>query len=164
MKWPLQRDCDTFYGDPRGRDARASSVWEKANLTRIAPPFVMTYAGKPIKTIAIHTRCAASLTRVLAAIWKSAGKDQKIVDVWGASIFAGSYVYRLKRGGSTLSMHSYGCALDLDPARNAFHDETPNFSNAPEVVKAFEDEGWTWGGRWRGRACDGMHFQAAKTG
>lgn len=163
MNWPHQSDCDAFYGNPRGRDARASQAWERANLTRLAPPFVMTYAGKPIKAITIHKKCAPSLTRVLNAIWKSAGKDQKTVDVWGASIFAGSYVYRLRRGGSTLSMHSYACALDLDPARNAFHDETPNFANAPEVVKAFEDEGWTWGGRWRGRACDGMHFQAART-
>lgn len=164
INWPLQSQRDAFYGNPRGRDGRASGVWEKSNIVRIAPPFVMTFAGKPVKTISIHKKCAESLSRSLAAIWEAAGRDQKTVDAWGASIFGGSYVYRLTRGGSILSTHAHGCALDLDPARNGFHDQTPHFGDgaAVAVVRAFEAEGWTWGGHWRGRSCDGMHFQAAR--
>jgi hypothetical protein len=124
----------------------------------------MTFAGKPIKTIQIHKKCADSLSRILAAIWEASGHDQKRVNEWGASIFGGSYVYRLMRGGSSLSTHAHGCAIDLDPARNGFHDTTPHFATAHEIVKAFENEGWSWGGRWQGRACDGMHFQAARVG
>ncbi len=162
--WPTQAQCDAYYGNPRGRGDRPSKAWEAENIRRVTPPFRVTYDGRPIKSIAIHKKCAASFSRVLGAIWEAAGRNQATVDAWGASIFAGSYVYRLKRGGASLSMHAYGCALDLDPARNGFHDDEPNFINAPAVVKAFEDEGWTWGGRWQGRSCDGMHFQAAFVG
>jgi hypothetical protein len=61
-------------------------------------------------------------------------------------------------------MHSWGCAIDLDPGRNAFHDQTGHFGagGAIAVVRAFEAEGWIWGGRWAGRSCDPMHFQAAR--
>lgn len=163
MNWPMQGDCDAFYGNPRGRDGRASGVWEKTHLTRIAPPFAMTFAGRPIRTVTVHRKCAESLSRVLSAIWDSSGRDPKRLDEWGAPVFGGSYAYRVMRGGARLSMHAYGCAIDLDPVRNGFHDETPHFALAPAVVKAFEDEGWEWGGRWKGRACDGMHFQAART-
>jgi hypothetical protein len=164
MNWPVQTDCDAYYGNPRGRDGRASGVWERANLTRIAPPFAMTFSGKPIKTITIHRKCADSLSRVLAAIRDAAAREPRLLDEWGANVFGGAYVYRVMRGGSRLSMHAYGCAIDLDPARNAFHDETPHFALPPAaVVKAFESEGWEWGGRWKDRACDGMHFQAART-
>lgn len=162
--WPKQSQCDTYYGNPRGRDGRASMAWESANLTRIEPPYRMTYAGKPIKTLTIHKKCADSLLRVLTRIWQVSGEDQKKIDQAGASIYGGSYNFRLTRGGSVLSMHAYACAVDLDPARNAFHDQTPNFDNYPWVVKAFEDEGWIWGGRWQGRSKDGMHFQAARVG
>ncbi len=158
--WPQQSGCDAFYGNPRGRNGMASAVWEKANLISITPPFRMTYAGKPIKGIRVHKKCSDSLSRALAAIWEAAKRDQKTVDTWGASIYGGAYNYRLMRGGNSLSMHSWGCAIDLDPARNAFHDATPHFLEAPAVIKAFEAEGWTWGGRWSSH--DGMHFQAAR--
>ena len=165
MNWPLQRDCDKFYGNPRGSGAAASSSWEVGLLTRVKPPFAMYYDGRPVPSILINRKCADSFRRVLDKIWIAAGKDQSTVDKWGASTYAGSYVYRKKRGGSTLSMHSYGCAIDLDPARNGFHNTNPHFGrgDAHKVVEAFESEGWEWGGRWAGRSCDGMHFQAAWT-
>lgn len=164
MNWPLQSRCDVFYGDPRGRNDRASPGWEASHLTRIAPPFEMTYAGRPIRSITIHEACASSLARVLAAIARAANDSPATLQSWGVSIFAGSYNYRVMRGSSRLSMHAYGCAIDLDPDRNAFHDVTPHFAEVPAVVDAFEAEGWIWGGRWTGRGCDGMHFQAALPG
>lgn len=165
MDWPLQRDCDKFYGNPRGSGATPSRSWEVGCLTRVKPPFAMYYDRRPVAYILMNRKCADSFRRVLDKIWIAAGKSQQTVDKWGASTYAGSYVYRKKRGGSTLSMHSYGCAIDLDPARNGFHNEHGNFSHgdANKVVEAFESEGWEWGGRWGGRSCDPMHFQAAWT-
>ncbi|MBS4019890.1 MAG: M15 family metallopeptidase [Dechloromonas sp.] len=163
--WPLQRDCDSFYGRPINRDGSISRAWESVNLVTIKPPFTVYYGTTPVKGIRIHRRCAESLSRVLDRIWVAAGRQQSVVDAWGASKFAGSWVVRNKRGGGTLSMHAYGCAIDLDPGRNAFHSTRPNFAKMPafKVVEAFEAEGWVWGGRWSGRSCDGMHFQAART-
>ena len=162
MTWPLQSQCDAYYGNPRGRNGRASAQWEKANLVRVAPPFKMQFAGKPITSVSIHKRCADSLAKIFNNIWLASGKHQKIIDDWGVSVFSGSYNYRVMRGGNVLSMHAYGCAIDLDAPRNGFHDPTPHFAQVPQVLKAFEDEGWTWGGSWSGRSKDGMHFQAAR--
>lgn len=162
-KWPLQKDCNAFYGNPKGANGLASAAWESANLTNVKPPFVMRYAGTPVKTIRVHKKCAESLLRVLNAIWIAAGKKQSVVDEWGVSTYGGAYNFRLMRGGTSLSMHSWGCAIDLDPARNGLGDPTPRFANYPAVIKAFADEGWEWGGSWSAKGCDGMHWQAAWT-
>lgn len=158
--WPSQAGRNAFYGDPRGKDPqKPSAIWERANIVSIVPPYQMTYAGKAIKSIRVHKKVAESLLRVLNAIWLASGKNQARVDFWGASVYGGAYNYRLTRGGNSLSSHSWGCAIDLDPARNGFGDSTPNFAKVPEVLKAFADEGWTWGGKWS--KPDGMHWQAA---
>lgn len=159
--WPHQSDCDTFYGDPRGDAGGAHTRWENENLTRIRPPFNMFYEGRWVSSLLIHRKCADSLHRVLSTIWLDANEDQSLIDEWGVSVYAGCYNYRLIRGGNRLSMHAYGCAIDLDPERNGLGDRTPNFANHPHIIEAFESEGWEWGGRWS--RPDGMHFQAART-
>lgn len=164
MNWPLQRDCDAFYGNPRAPGGMASQRWEAENLVIVTAPYQLYYDKRPVRGVRVHRKCAESLRRVFARIWEAAGRNQATVDSWGASTFAGGYVYRNKRGGGTLSMHAYGAALDLDPARNGMGNTRPNFGRTGPlaVVAAFEAEGWVWGGRWNGRSCDGMHFQAAR--
>jgi hypothetical protein len=162
--WPLQSESEMneFYGNPRGRNGLASQAWERQNLVYAKAPYVMTYAGKPVTGARVHKKCKEAFEAVFELIWDASGRDQHIVNDWGASIYAGAYNYRLMRGGNRLSIHSWGAAIDLDPARNAFHDTTPNFRAGGVVVKAFESLGATWGGRWSGRSCDGMHFQFAR--
>lgn len=164
VTWPLQNECDTFYGNPRGKPGMANPTWEAANIVSIKPPFRMTYDGMPIKGIRIHRKCSESLFAVLTRLWDASAHDQALLDHWGVSIYGGAYNYRLMRGGNQLSMHSWGCAIDLDPARNSFHNTTPRFAQFPQVTSAFDAAGWTWGGRWQGQSCDGMHFQAARVG
>lgn len=178
MKWPTQQEVlsnKSVYGDPRGPDrTRMSLKWERENITTITPPFRMTYAGKPIKRIRVHKYCAESLLRVLRDLLASAAKinpknPQAVLDEAGVSIFGGVVQYRLMRGSNALSIHSYGAAIDLDPARNSLYDRTPNFANYPWVLEAFRKEGWRWGGDWNGngssadeRRADGMHWQATR--
>lgn len=157
--WPNQAGRDSFYGNPRGRDGKVSPAWESANLVKLIPPFRMTFIDRPISGIRIHRKCADSLGRVLDAIWLAGGQNQAKMDAWGVSIYAGAFNYRLTRGGSSLSSHSWGCAIDFDPQRNGFGDATPNFANIPAVLNAFKAENWTWGGPWS--TPDGMHWQAA---
>lgn len=161
-RWPSQSEVlsnRSIYGDPRGRDrTRMSPAWEAANIVYIAPPFRMTYAGQAVKRIRVHRHCAASLSRVLQNLNEAAGGKQATLDHWGVSLFGGVVMYRLMRGGSSLSIHSYGAAIDLDPARNGLGDATPRFAEFPQVLQAFAAEGWTWGGRWS--RPDGMHWQA----
>lgn len=177
--WPKQSQCETFYGNPKGRNGLASSAWESANLVSIPVPWRMFASWDEkivIRKIRVHRKCAESMARVLSAICKSACDEWErqagpsadgvvligvnaVLDQWGMSRFGGAYSYRLIRGGNRLSMHSYGCAVDFDPARNGMGDRTPNFANCPEVIRAFKAEGWEWGGDWS--SPDAMHFQAA---
>lgn len=162
MAWPHQSDVMSFYGDSRGRDGNPSPAWVRENLVRLSPPWrlVTAWDFSPVRTITVHRACAPSLTRILDAIWARAGQDEDQIRIWGMHLFGGAYNFRLMRGGTRLSMHSWGCAIDFDPARNGFGDATPNFALVPAVLEAFDSEGWTWGGRWR--TPDGMHWQAAR--
>lgn len=159
--WPTQSKCNDYYGNPRGRNDQPNAQWEANNIIRVTPPYPMTYAGTPVRSIRIHKFCSEALLEALNSIKTFVGNDTKLLAESGASIYGGAYNYRLMRGGNQLSMHSWGCAIDLDPERNAFHDSQPNFARYPFVVKAFEDVGAVWGGRWKGRSADGMHFQFA---
>jgi hypothetical protein len=167
--WPRQSERDTYYGDPRGKNGQPSVQWEIANLVNVPTPWALytawtTPAGNRTKIgkgVRVHKKCARSLVRVFEAIWKAARYDQRTIEAWGMHLLGGGYTFRLTRGGSSLSSHSWGCAIDFDPERNQMGDATPNFANVPEVLKAFADEGWEWGGNWS--RPDGMHWQAART-
>ena len=65
----------------------------------------------------------------------------------------GCFNIRLKRGGSTYSLHSWAIAIDINAAWNGFGDR-PQMPK--EVVKCFTDAGFEWGGTWS--KPDGMHF------
>lgn len=151
--WPFQKDCVAFYGDPRGRNGQVSVLWKLRNLTTVKPPFQMYYAGKPVKTVTIHRKCAASLARVFDRIWIASGKNQAQIDRWGVSKFGGSFNFRLMRGSQHISMHGFACAIDLAPDWFPMgkHDHT----FVPQVLQAFAAEGW------ENLPNDRMHFQAA---
>jgi hypothetical protein len=166
--WPLQKDCKTFYGDPDPNgDGVPDRGWESGNLARVIPPWRMCLAWdttKVPKYILIHERCAQSLERVLNKIWDEVGRSQDQIDRLGLDRYGGAYNFRMKRGGHSLSMHSYACAIDLDPARNPMGRPWAPLAGGMSMlaVSAFEAEGWTFGGRWQHGECDPMHFQAAR--
>lgn len=146
----------SFYGDPRGPHG-VNPKWYDANVIRIVPPFRMTYAGKPIKSIAFHKRAAPALEAALSAIWDACDHDQKKIDAYGLSEFGGTFNYRLIRGSSNLSNHAFAIAIDIAPTGNALgvtKGKMPAFA-----VKAFKDQGFRWGGDYKGRK-DWMHFEA----
>jgi hypothetical protein len=159
--WPHQSKVDEFYGNPRGRDGGASPSWESANIVKVRPPWqlVTAWDGAAVSGVRVHRLCSESLSRVFDTIWGAAGNDRRKIAEWGMHLYGGGYNFRLMRGSTRLSMHSWGCAVDFDPTRNGFGDSTPNFANYPQVVEAFATEGWTWGARWS--KPDGMHWQAA---
>lgn len=164
VKWPLQKDAEAFYGNPRGTGGKESAAWVKANIVYVKPPFALYYDGKPMsKGVRVHHLCADSLRAVYAEIWEAYGRSQSALDATGFTKCGGGYTFRNKRQGSTLSMHAYGCAVDHDPARNGQGDTTPEFRNHPRILNAFARQGWEWGGDWSGKSCDGMHWQAAWT-
>ena len=70
--------------------------------------------------------------------------------------FDGCFNIRKKRGLNSMSLHSWGIAIDVNAAWNALGAQ-PTLS--PEFVKCFTDAGFDWGGTWTRK--DGMHFQLA---
>lgn len=145
-----------FYGDPRGPHG-VNETWFSNNVIRVIPPFKMTYAGKPIQSIAFHKKAAPALQAALQAIWEACDKDQKKVEASGLSEYGGSFNYRLIRGSSEISNHSFAIAIDIAPTGNALgvtKGKMPAFA-----IKAFKDQGFKWGGDYKGRK-DWMHFEA----
>ena len=75
--------------------------------------------------------------------------------------FGGCYNLRNIRGGSKLSMHSWGIAIDLNVSENRL-GSVGEFHKRPELIKIFEKEGFTWGGNFS--RLDPMHFEYTKRG
>jgi hypothetical protein len=71
--------------------------------------------------------------------------------------YDGCFNIRKKRGLTSMSLHSWGIAIDLNAFENGLN-QTPKLS--PGFVKCFTDAGFEWGGNWQRK--DGMHFQLAK--
>ena len=69
----------------------------------------------------------------------------------------GCFMIRSKRGLSSMSLHSWAIACDVNQAENQLN-MVPKLS--PEFVKCFIDAGCDWGGTWTRK--DGMHFQLSK--
>ena len=66
----------------------------------------------------------------------------------------GCFNIRKKRGLTSMSLHSWGIAIDINAFENGLN-MIPKLS--PGFVKCFTDNGFDWGGTWTRK--DGMHFQ-----
>lgn len=171
--FPLQRECDAFYGNPRGAGgSTVSAKWYRENIITVPAPFAMAMGKTKITRIAVHKKCAPVFSEWLTRVWNNAYRQQATIDRWGMSVFSGSFNYRPMRGLSALSMHAYGCAFDFDAPRNGLGNRNPNFAKyRDEIVTPFLKLGGVWGGDWDGdgssldeQRCDGMHFQFARLG
>lgn len=165
MNWPHQSELRSFYGNP-DTDANGlpDPAWEKANLTNVAPPYRMVLAwnvGQAIKTIRVHKKCALSLLSVLQKVNGLYEGDQAKLEDARLHLYGGAYNFRLMRGGSRLSVHSWGAAIDIDPSNNPLGKHWVPHEGMIDmrVVEFFEQAGWIWGGRWHRPDC--QHFQAA---
>ena len=81
--------------------------------------------------------------------------DRGLVDE--LKTFDGCFNIRIKRGGSSPSLHSWGVAIDINAAWNRMGSK-PTLSL--KLVMCFKESGFDWGGDWK--SPDGMHFQLAR--
>ena len=117
------------------------------------------------RRVSFHRRAADALRRVSARLDRIA---TPAIDRSFASL-GGTFAARPIAGTDRTSAHAWGIAIDLDPSLG---DYWRNESSAaagksaqlhwrnrvpPEVVEAFEAEGFAWGGRWY--HYDTMHFE-----
>jgi hypothetical protein len=78
----------------------------------------------------------------------------------GIDLFGGCFNYRKMRGGSSWSTHSWGIAIDLDPARNKLRETKRTARFARPEYKPMIDIFYKWGFESLGieKDFDWMHF------
>ena len=93
------------------------------------------------------------LSALDSAYWDRATLD--LIRENGLDLFGGSFNFRPIRSGSSLSMHAYGIAFDLNPRGNPLGRPgvMPGW-----VIACFERAGFYWGGNFSRR--DAQHFEA----
>lgn len=99
------------YGEP--------NVTGEGYLETLILPYPMRVAwdtDHKLGRIRCHKLVLPNMTKVLDEVLAEYGYE-KIVEL-GIDLYGGMFNYRKKVGGSVLSMHSWGIAIDLDPAHN----------------------------------------------
>jgi hypothetical protein len=92
-------------------------------LTKITLPYPMRIAwdtDTTVTTIMCHKLIADRLTSVFNELMVEYGYN-KIKEL-GIDLFGGCFNYRRMRNGTAWSMHAWGIAIDLDPARNTLKE------------------------------------------
>ncbi|MFP4248910.1 MAG: CapA family protein [Armatimonadota bacterium] len=161
----LQREAEHFYSEPHpeidGMSVAHFLAWDISGGERIPEK----------RTLVIKTSLASEVLEIFEEIYLSP-EQFPIRDLVG-------YNYRTVAGGSGLSNHAFGRAIDINRAENPMiedgkkivHPDEPPYepgewrpgedpySITPDgpVVRAFKSRGWRWGGDWH--SCkDYQHF------
>lgn len=136
----------------------------KGYLVWLDLPYSM-YLNWQTKTRVKRIQCHKLVHDRLKAVF------QEILDTYGIDEikklqlddYGGCFNYRLMRGGTKLSTHSWGIAIDLDPDRNLLHETSKTARFARPEYKQFIDIWYKHGFESLGREknFDWMHFQTA---
>jgi len=152
--WPKQSGMDAFYG-PKG-----------TGQVVMTTPYPMRLAwdlGSKVTRFSCHGLVRESLERLFARTRDHYGPAE--IQRLRLDLFGGCLNVRKMRGSSTAwSIHSWGCAVDIDPEHNGLkmHRAQASLDN-PEYDPFWRfvyDEGAI--GLGRERDYDWMHFQFAR--
>lgn len=134
------------------------------NLVMITLPYPMRIAWDTdvvVNKARCHRKIADRLLCVFIELKAHYGYE-KIKEL-GIDLFGGIYEYRKMRGGNDWSRHSWGIAIDLDPARNGLKVRKPKAQFSKKEYKAMIDIFYKYGFVSYGREknYDWMHFEIA---
>lgn len=112
------------------------------------------------RPLRLSAPAAQALARVDEAVRPQLAQNQALA-MWLKS--DGGFAWRRIAGETRLSPHAFGIALDLSAAHAAYwrwskqqpHPQQQSYPS--EIVHAFEDVGFIWGGKWH--EYDIMHFE-----
>lgn len=151
--WPRQKDIADFYGNRGEHQVKLKSPY---------PLYLDWDLSEIVTSFSIHEKCHDSALRVMENVKDHYGVER--IHALGLDQFGGCLNVRKMRGGSSWSMHSWGCAIDWDANRNGLRSNSHTAFLAKAECSRFLDfweaEGWLSLGRERDY--DWMHVQAAR--
>ncbi len=129
-----RREITAAFGSPANRDGTLDSHWEDENIVAGRPrePWTLYYQsdkrGLVLLPIRIHKLLQESFQEVLSEIWEFAAGQiggrptlpeiQKWLHDRRLDQHGGGFNFRPITDGASLSLHSYGIAIDWDPDHN----------------------------------------------
>ena len=137
----------TFKDNPNSKDGIIITAknWEEDNIVNV------TIGNKTVK---LHKGVANKFAKAFAEAAAASGYTPRSVQ---------TFVPRHMRGKKSLSNHSFGTAIDLDPPLN-WLGGIVRTTGAPSMmrrkmtfVKVMKSHGFIWGGDWNIK--DDMHFE-----
>ena len=154
-QWPTQaevRKGSSCFGRPGN----------EAVLTSIVPPYPLLYDGQAVRSIRVHELVAPHVLAALREVLAHYGIDE--IRRLGLDLYGGSYNYRNSTGGSSLSMHAWGIALDFAPATNGYKTKAPRATLSHRDCLAWWEIWESHGAVSLGREqdYDWMHVQFAR--
>jgi len=157
---PHQREVAGFYGDPARGEA-----YMRSRLRTIQLPFKMRIdynLSQRTSRMTVHEKCAPSLYDAMAKVHDEYGINE--MRRLGIDRYAGGFNYRKMRGGSSWSMHAYGCAVDFYARPNGLRMKCPQALFCGREYRRFLDimEAHNWLPAIRLWGADAMHFQQAR--
>lgn len=134
------------YTEAAGGRIRIDPQWVRDNIVG-----VRLHTGRSVQ---FHKLAAAEFAALYEAACKASGYTPLNVQTFVAR-------HTLWDSSRSLSLHSWGIAVDFDPSSNPMGGKNSKLRtpDGQKFVKVFTDAGWTWGGDWNMR--DDMHFQRA---
>lgn len=131
---------------------RIPEVSDLARLKPNAPIINVNWRGHNIR---LNKQVAPIFIAFLDALWRTGYRP--------ATIYG--HAERNIAGTNTPSLHSYGFAIDIDPARNPVTWNGQVITALPAGVGALAAKyGLAWGGAWNGMKTDSMHFSIPYAG
>lgn len=165
MDWPHEDTpaLNAFYGDPRGNNGDASATWQAENLVHWVPPYPMFYSDgqhTPMLHLRVHKKCLETFNAAFGDVLSTIGMDR--IRHLRLDTTGGTFCYRPERGGSRLSVHSWGCAIDMDPGHNPFPHRWVGGGEMidPQFAEILQKHGFCWRGAHGD--IDPMHFQLCR--
>lgn len=133
-------------------DGTIKSKWEIDQMSLVHLPFTIPLASYPsieVDKIYCHKKLNSTFAKVFQTI------EQNRLSPYVRS-FAGCFMFRNKYNDPQLSTHSWGIAIDLNPETNL---PGTRGDMHPGIVEIFQSFGFEWGGNWKRREKNPMHFQ-----
>jgi hypothetical protein len=169
-----RQEIEAMLGIPANSNGTLNEAWEGTNIRKVVPPngWQLYYQSDDglvkVSGIRMHRLLADSFVAVLDNVWDyakqqlgAAATDDQIrawLHTRRLDQHGGGFNFRKITGGSKLSLHSYGIALDWDPEHNP--RKKPLTRTLPDWwYDVWKKHGWSDGRHYS--TPDPMHVQFA---